>query len=166
MKVFFEHAVIMPSALYYSLKVKTLLIIVIVLLSPILYASGNNHNYPLSSAEQYLNWQHNKTVGGVELYYAISLCKGGSAVFLKMNNKNRYPVEVSWKEVFETQAEKAAEGYGGVKKIIVQPGEIFESDCDNPTHKVLVVPAGNAIPTYIAVISNFNYKDVTVNKAN
>lgn len=166
MKGFFKHAAFMHSALHCSARVNTLLIIAIAFLSPLLYASGNNHNYPLFLAEKNLNWQHDKTVGGVELFYAISSCKGSSAVFLKMNNKNKYPVEVLWKEVFETQAEKAAEAYGGLKKIVIEPGETMASDCDDPTHKALVVLAGNAIPTYIAVISNFNYKDVTVNKAN
>lgn len=166
MKSFFETVTIMASTPYGSPKGKTLLIIITLLLSPLLHTFSNNYNDPLSSPEQDLNWQHDKTVGGVELFYAISPCKGSSAVFLKMNNKNRYPVEVSWKETYETQAEKAVEGYGGVKKIVVPPGETFESDCGNPTHKALVVLAGNAIPTYIAVISNFHYKDVTVNKTN
>ena len=163
MKSFYENIMTMPSFPYYRWKAKILLVITIFLFSPALHA---NRSYPLSSPEQDLNWQHDKTVGGVELNYAISPCKGSSAVFLKMNNKNKYPVEVSWKEVFETQAEKAAEGYGGVKKIVIQPGETFESDCDNPTHRELVALAGVAIPTYIAVISNFNYKDVIVNKTN
>ena len=163
MKSFYENIMTMPSFPYYRWKAKILLVITIFLFSPALHAS---RSYLLSSPEQDLNWQHDKTVGGVELYYAISPCKGSSAVFLKMNNKNKYPVEVSWKEVFETQAEKAAEGYGGVKKIVIQPGETFESDCDNPIHRELVALAGNVIPTYIAIISNFNYKDVTVSKTN
>ena len=164
MKSFYENITTMPSFPYYSRKAKIFLIITIFLFSPALHA--NNSCLLSSSPEQDLNWQLNKTAGGVELYYAISPCKGSSAVFLKMNNKNKYPVEVSWKEVFGTQAEKAAEGYGGVKKIVIQPGETFESDCDNPTHRELVALAGVAIPTYIAVISNFNYKDVIVNKTN
>lgn len=153
----------MHSFPYYSRKAKTLLIITILMFSSAVRA--NNSSLPLS-ANQYLNWQYDKTVGGVDLFYAISSCKGSSVVFLKMNNKNKHAVEVSWKEVFDTQTQKAVEGYGDMKKIVVQPGETFESDCDNPTQKALVVFAGNAIPTYIALISNFNYKEVTVNKIN
>ena len=166
MKSFSGNTVIIPTPGYCSRKfgrAKTLLIIAILFFSPGIYAS---HNYPLSLPEQDLNWQLDKTVNGVEFFYALSACKGSDAVFLKLNNKNKYPVEVSWKETFQTQVEKDAKGNGDKKKMIIQSGETFETDCINPIHKELVVLASKAVPTYVAVISKFNYKDVTVTNAN
>lgn len=115
---------------------------------------------------QDLKWQLDKTVSGVQFFYAIAACHGkdGDVVFLKMNNKNAYAVEVLWKEVFQTQIEKEAEGYGGEKKIVLQPGETFESDCNNATRKELLIVAQQAFPTYIATIAKFNYKEITVKK--
>jgi hypothetical protein len=166
MKSFSGNAVIVSTPGYCSRRfgrAKALLIIAILFFSPGIYAS---QNAPLSLPQQDLNWQLDKTVNGVEFFYALSACKGSDAVFLKLNNKNKYPVEVAWKETFQTQVEKDAEGNGGRKKMIIQPGVTFETDCINPIHKDLVVLASKAVPTYIAAISKFSYKDVTVTNAN
>lgn len=166
MKCFSGNTVIIPTLGYLNRKfvrTKIVLTIVILLLSTGAHAI-NPH--PLSLPEQYLNWQLDKTVNGVELFYALSACKGSDVVFLRLNNTNKYPVNVSWNEVFETQVEKNAEGNRDRKKMIIQPGETFESDCMNPVHKELVVLASKAVPTYIAVISKFSYKDVTVTNVN
>jgi hypothetical protein len=166
MKSLSENTVIIPASGYLGRKfvgVKIVLTIAILFLSTGIHAI-NPHPLPLP--EPYLNWQWDKTVNGVEFSYALSACKGSDVVFLKLNNTNKYPVDVSWSEVFETQVEKNAEGNGNRKKMIIQPGEIFESDCMNPVHKELVILASKAVPTYIAVISKFSYKDVTVTNAN
>ena len=165
MKSFSGSTVVIPPSGYCrrkSRRAKILLFIAILFLSPDIYAF---HNYFLPSPEQDLNWQLDKTVNGVEFFYALSSCSGSNAVFLKLNNKNKYAVEVSWKEGFQTQIEKDAEGKGD-KKIVIQPGETFETNCFNPVHKELVVLASKAVPTYVAIISKFNYKDVTVTNAN
>ncbi|MFT3705755.1 MAG: hypothetical protein QM802_25525 [Agriterribacter sp.] len=111
-----------------------------------------------------LNWQLDKTVAGVDFFYAISSCNGDNVVFLKMNNKNQYSVEVSWKEVFQTQLAKDKEGLAGAKKIVLAKGETLESDCDHPTQPSLLIHSSQVDPTYVVTISKFNYKDVSVNK--
>ena len=111
-----------------------------------------------------IQWQLDKTVGGVEFYYAISTCNKENVVFIKMNNKNSYSVEVSWKEVFQTQLEKNKEGFAGTKKITISSGETFESDCNNIRQPQLVVLAGQISPTYIATISGFSFKDISVTR--
>lgn len=166
MKSFSGNTVIIPASGYLGRKpgrVKIILTIIVLFLSTGIRAV--NH-YPLSLPEQYLNWQLDTTVNGVEFFYALSACKGSDVVFLKLNNTNKYPVNVSWKEAFETQVEKNADGNGDRKKMILQPGETSETDCISPVHKELVVPASKAVPTYVAVISKFSYKDVTVTNAN
>lgn len=109
-------------------------------------------------------WRLDKTVSGVEFYYAITTCNKENVVFLKMNNKNSYPVEVSWKEVFQTQLEKNKEGFAGTKKIALSPGETFESECNNIHQPLLVVMAGQISPTYVAIVSAFSFKDISVTK--
>ena len=84
-------------------------------------------------------------------------------VFLKMNNKNQYSVDVSWKEVFETQLAKDKEGSGGAKKIILPKGETLESDCAHPAQPVLLTRSSQVDPTYVVTISKFNYKDIYSN---
>ncbi len=165
MKCFSGNTVTIPASGHLDRKfvrLKIVLTIATLFLSTGLHAI-NPH--PLSLPEPHLNWQRDKTVDGVEFFYALSACKGSDVVFLKLNNTNKYPVNVSWNEVFETQVEKNAEGNGNRKKMIIQPGETFESDCMNPVHKELVILASKAVPTYIAVISKFSYKDVTVTNA-
>ena len=114
---------------------------------------------------QNLNWQLETTVNGVEFYYAISKCNTENVVFLKMKNKNNYNVQVSWKEVFQTQLEKNKET-GVEKKITILPGETFESDCTNIVHPELVIFSSQINPTYIVSISKFNYKNIMISKTN
>ncbi|HEX5024050.1 MAG TPA: hypothetical protein VFV68_02210 [Agriterribacter sp.] len=129
--------------------------------------TAGDYFYHASPPSHDLNWHLDKTVNGVQFFYAIAACNGknGDVVFLKMNNKNTYAVEVLWKEVFQTQMEKVAEGRGGEKRIILQPGETFESDCNHASHKELLIIAQQAFPTYLATISKFNYKEISVKKA-
>jgi len=138
------------------------------LLIPSSTITAGDYFWQASLPSHDLNWQLDKTVNGVQFFYAIAACNGknGDVVFLKMNNKNAYAVEVLWKEVFQTQMEKEVESYRGEKKIILQPGETFESDCSNATHKELLIIAQQAFPTYLATISKFNYKEISVKKVN
>ncbi|MCC6289018.1 MAG: hypothetical protein IT249_14130 [Chitinophagaceae bacterium] len=114
---------------------------------------------------QNLNWQLETTVNAVEFYYAISKCNTETVVFLKMKNKNNYNVQVSWKEVFQTQLEKDKETGTG-KKIIIPPGETFESDCTNIIHPELVIFSSQINPTYVVSILKFNYRNIVISKAN
>lgn len=134
--------------------------LILIFSAPKLWASPPqpHHN------QSVIQWQLDKTVGGVEFYFAISTCNKENVVFLKMNNKNNYPVEVSWKEVFQTQLEKNKEGFAGTKKITISPGETFESDCNTIQQPLLIVLAGQISPTYIATISGFSFKDISVTK--
>lgn len=111
-----------------------------------------------------LNWQLDKTVSGVDFFYAKSSCDGHDVVFLKMKNKNKYSVEISWKEVFQTQLARDKEGFSGTKKIVVPPGEMLESDCTHPSNPALLILSSQVDPTYIVSITKFNYKDISVIK--
>ena len=113
-----------------------------------------------------LKWQLDKTISGVEFFYAISSCGGQDVVFLKMKNNNNYSVEISWKEVFQTQLAKEKEAFTGGKKIVLPPGELLESDCTHPANPSLLTRSSQVDPTYVVTISKFNYKDILVNKMN
>jgi hypothetical protein len=113
-----------------------------------------------------LNWQLDKTVNGVDFFYAMSSCDGHDVVFLKIKNKNKYSVEITWKEVFQTQLAKDKEGFSGAKKIVLPPGEMAETDCAHPSNPALRILSSQVDPTYVVSITKFNYKDISVIKMN
>ncbi len=147
---------------YSKLQSSFRLCLLIVIIFSISFKGYSNLFLPLP---QNLNWQLETTVNGVEFYYAISKCNTENVVFLKMKNKNNYNVQVSWKEVFQTQLEKNKET-GVEKKITILPGETFESDCTNIVHPELVIFSSQINPTYIVSISKFNYKNIMISKTN
>ena len=93
MKGFSDHTATIPTSGYRRRKsvLAKILLIIAIFLSPGIYAS---HDYFLPHEEQEPNWQLDKTVNGVEFFYALSACKGSDAVFLKLNNLNKHAVEV------------------------------------------------------------------------
>ncbi|MBC7936722.1 MAG: hypothetical protein H7Y86_15330 [Rhizobacter sp.] len=133
---------------------KALLTIGILYLFPIL----------LLAAVSPFNWILDTEVNGVEFYHSIQDCNGKKVVFLKFNNKNSYAVEVSWKEVFTTQEGPQIEGFLGQKTIVLEVGETKETDCSNPLKKQLLIMPEQVKPTYLAEVSKFNYKAITVVK--
>jgi hypothetical protein len=86
-----------------------------------------------------LNWQFDKTASGVDFFYAISSCDGQDVVFLKMKNKNKYSVEISWKEVFQTQLAKKKLHRPCKKWIDRRPILIFHLLCTQKQRHVDVV---------------------------
>lgn len=119
-----------------------------------------------AQSSQDLNWISDASVYGVQFNHAMALCDGKKVVFLKLNNKNSYKVEVSWKEVFTTQKEQQAEGYAGQKTIAIEPGETKETNCNNPLQEKLLIRPEQVNPSYVVEIFKFNYKAITVVKLN
>ena len=112
-----------------------------------------------------IDWKLDHTIGGVEFYHAIAECGGKKVVFLKMNNKKNYKVNVSWKEVFTTEDNIQVEGAQGQKNILLSTGENMEMSCDNISRKELIIFPEQVDPTYIIKILKFNYKNIMVSKA-
>ncbi|RYZ55951.1 MAG: hypothetical protein EOO14_12730 [Chitinophagaceae bacterium] len=117
------------------------------------------------SATIAIDWQLDATVNGVEFYHAITECGGRKIVFLKVNNKNAYKVNVSWKEVFTTVEGKEVAGAEAQKKLQLPTGEAFETSCETMTRKELVILPERVTPTYVVKIAKFNYKDIAVSRA-
>lgn len=107
------------------------------------------------------SWTLDATVDNVECYYKISTCNGGSTIFLKFNNKNSYPVKITWTEVFKTQIENNLSGILGEKSLVLAPGETADLDC-NSGESVLLVRTHNISATYPAVVSNFGFANIKV----
>lgn len=119
--------------------------------------AGNNY-WPGS------NWTLAKTVGNVDFYYKISICKGSNAVFLKFDNKNKYSVQISWKEVLITkQVNSKKESMQGEKKLSLSPEETISSDCGDDKNTECAILAKDAVPAYKADILQFEFKDISVN---
>ncbi|NTS42361.1 hypothetical protein HRG84_15780 [Flavisolibacter sp. BT320] len=112
-----------------------------------------------------IDWQLDATVNGVEFYHAITECGGRKIVFLKVNNKNAYKVNVSWKEVFTTVEGKEVAGAEAQKTLQLPTGEAFETSCETMTRKELVILPERVTPTYVVKIAKFNYKDIAVSRA-
>lgn len=108
------------------------------------------------------NWIYDTSVKGVQFYHSIVDCNGKKVVFLKFNNQNNNPVEVSWKEVFTTQALNKQEGFLGQKKLTLSKGETFASDCAEITHRNCLILPRDVSPAYAVVISKFEFKDIVV----
>ena len=117
--------------------------------------------YPLSNNE----WILDNTVGNVDLYYKIIECKGSNTVLLKFYNRNNYPVNIVYRELFVTQqVSTKAPGMSGTKNLILSPGETSASDCEDLKNKNCIILAEKAIPAYKATIVQFEFKDIHVNK--
>ena len=130
------------------------------------FSSPIRHFQSFSGTKQdQLNWQLDATVNNVQFYHSIIDCNGKKAVILKFINKNNYKVKVSWKEVFTTQQGPQIEGFSGQKTLVIDLGETKETECDNASKKNLVIKPEQVAPTYVAEISKFEYKSITVTKA-
>jgi hypothetical protein len=112
-----------------------------------------------------VEWQLDATVNGVEFYHAIAECKGRKIVFLKVNNKNAYKVNVSWKEVFTSVEGQKVAGANSPKKLLLSTGETFEASCETTIRKELVILPEQVHPTHVIKIAKFNYNDIAVSRA-
>lgn len=117
-----------------------------------------------SSPDQ--NWIYDKTVDGVHFSHSIADCSGKKVVFLKFENKNIYQVEVSWKEVFETQVDAATEGFSGSKTMTIPSGITMPAGCADAANKKNIILPSEVSPLYVAVIKKFDFKDIHVTKIN
>lgn len=149
-------------------KLKLYMVAIIVLATSVSFRLHNNkitHSYLSTQNQHSINWQLDATVDGVQFYHSISGCNGRKVVFLKFDNTNKYKVNVSWKEVFTTQEGPHIEGVQGQKEVLLSPGKTLETNCENSIHKELVILPEQVNPTYVANISKFEYKDISVTKA-
>ncbi len=108
-------------------------------------------------------WVLDKTVGKVDFYYKISSCRGLSVVLLKFNNRNKYNVKISWRDIFVTrQVEPKTTGILSERQLILKPGEMSASNCDETKNKECMIFSSEAIPAYRADILQYGFKDITV----
>ncbi len=110
-------------------------------------------------------WVFHQTVINVDFYHMLANCDGKKVVLLKFNNRNNHKVKVSWKEVFSTQFNKDVEGFAGKKILTVAPGETFASGCGDTKNKDLLILPAQVVPTYIAEIAAFEFKELKVSSA-
>jgi hypothetical protein len=120
---------------------------------------------PPENSTPRINWSLNATVNNVKFYHAIVDCNGKKMVFLKFDNKNSYPVDVTWKEVFATQLEEKADGYAGKKQLTLQKGVTMPVNCADNLNKKNIISSSEVSPTYVVEIRKFDYKEISVSKA-
>lgn len=112
-----------------------------------------------------VDWQLDATVSEVKFYHAIITCDGAKAVLLRFDNQNKFPVSVSWREVFSTQMDVKVEGSKGLKELTIPTGVTMPSSCNDQALRLAVITKFDVQPHYIADILAFGYKDITVKKA-
>lgn len=112
-----------------------------------------------------ISWSLDATVKNVKFYHSIVDCNGKKVVFLKFDNKNSYPVDISWKEVFTTQLEEKADGFAGKKQLTLQKGVTMPVNCADNLNKKNIISSSEVSPTYVVEIKKFDYKDIIVSKA-
>ena len=101
------------------------------------------------------------TSGGVECYHQLSQCNGNTVVMLKFNNTNTSSVTISWKQLFATTEFPAiTQGYKD-RQLVLAPGETVAIDCNDAAHIACIIGPDDVSPAYIAVITQFAFKDVT-----
>jgi hypothetical protein len=102
------------------------------------------------------------TSGGVECYHLFTTCNGWTNVFLKFNNTNASPVTITWKEIFTTtEFPNPEQGYKD-KQLVLPPGETYAIDCSDTTHQACIIGREDVQPTYLAVITQFQFANVVV----
>ena len=132
-----------------------------VLLSAI-QSSGTRYSV-LMGPIQDISWTLDSTVNGVEFYHELADCGNSRKVLLRFVNKNSGPMVVTWKEFLTTrQLNTPTESAGGVKTLVLKPGETKAKSCTDTTLPLCVIDAGKAIPAYQADITGFSYKEITV----
>lgn len=148
----------------------------LLLLTAIFYFSSTlqSNNLPLSYMPKAIShlpndeqWTLAKTIDKVDFYYIIKECKGEKTVFLKLNNKNKYAVKVSWKEVFQTLQKANVEGVNGKKEITLTAGQTLQGNCDNNDETVakeFVIPSSKINPAFKADVSGYGVTDVSVSR--
>ncbi len=126
----------------------------------VLFCGAVNAQLPKATKVDWIKTGMHK---GVEFYYAIGTCENTKSVFLKFVNKNNYPVKATWNELFQTkQVPELKAGFEGTKKMVLQVGETFPIDCNDPKKGSLILSALRAIPTYNADIEKFAFSDISI----
>lgn len=143
------------------MKQRILLLIPLLFLCGFLYAQND-----IVSPDKTGAWILDQTVSQVDFYHMINECNGEKLVFIKLFNRNTYPVKVAWDETVATQLETARSASRGKKSLIVQSGKSLNSDCNSGTHKELVTLSSEVSPAYVAIISKFNFQNITVERVN
>ena len=78
-----------------------------------------------------------------------------------------YKGSVSWKELFVTkQIREKSAGASGKKELILAPGEISASGCQETKNRSLVILPSDISPAYEADVEKFEFSEIAVSPAN
>ncbi len=109
------------------------------------------------------SWVFDKTVSNVDMYHMIDECNGKNVIYLKFENKNKFKVQINWKEVFVTsQVAAKTESFDGEKKLLLPAGQVMTTYCGETINQACLILAEKAIPHYKADFRNFEFKDVLI----
>jgi hypothetical protein len=129
-------------------------------LAPV-FASAQDKSFVNASD---IRWNLDTVVQGVVFYHSITPCNGSNVVMLRFENRNQYPVRISWNENFLTKSEGRIAGAAGRKELTLSRGESTPSGCADTKHAGQIIRPGEIHPAMIVQILGFEFKDIIVNK--
>ena len=141
--------------------IQLLLLVFIIPVLTIAFTTRGNHEG--SSKDE---WTLDKTVGNIDFYHKISTCDGKETVFLKLHNKSRTPVTVTWKEIFVVQPGEGEQKKmtSGLKKFAVPPGVSVAADCSDARQKLLITQPKQESPVHEEDIVSFSFSEIKISK--
>ncbi|MFW5706343.1 MAG: hypothetical protein ACOC12_00350 [Bacteroidota bacterium] len=113
------------------------------------------------------DWTLNQSNNNVDFYHRIEVCDGQRTVLLMMVNRNDYPVEVSWQEVFTDKAtQKNVQGYYGEKKVMIDASTTMQAKtCSEFDAEEFVIPLNMVTPTQVIDVQKFEFQNINVSDA-
>lgn len=100
----------------------------------------------------------------VEFYHSLIDCNGKAVVFLKFNNKNNYPVHISWRDVLVVNSSRTRQGLNTKKELLLAPGITTPSDCSDAINKLLILLPPQIAPLAVRQMVDYSFKEVKVSK--
>jgi hypothetical protein len=114
-----------------------------------------------------ISWTLDKTVNNVDFYHKLIACGDKKAVLLKIENRNNFNVEITWKQIIGSkQIPNSTEESSTSQTLIVEPGITESVDCSENNNPILVILPTEINPTFLADIENFNFSSITIKELN
>ncbi|MEO7483737.1 MAG: hypothetical protein ABIT81_08235 [Ferruginibacter sp.] len=137
------------------------------LLLPLLFFCGFVYSQINSSlADETGIWILDKTVNKVAFYHKIEMCNNQKVVFIKLDNRNAYNVDISWNNSFTISTQgNSIDGFKSDYKLRIPKGESFAKNCNDLKFKDLIINAYDVDPARPVEIQSFNVKNMVINKA-
>ena len=126
------------------------------------YASIYNIETTRADDLSHAKWILDNEEQQVEFYHCLINCGGKAVVFLKFNNKNDHPVNISWKGVLTVSEGIAKENTFSKKELLIPPGITTPADCTEAVNKLMILLPSNVATVAMQQWVDYSFKEVRV----